>query len=137
MKKIITILVLMLFVACASLPDYPQPVFDKPHSYVFDISKIKGTAEDYIKIYNASSQPNARFRIYIHDVDSKEWKIYGSISVEDSEEEEVSPAFGGHRGDLEGARYFAIESLDGKDFNYSIAIGSHDLHITVVDGESK
>jgi hypothetical protein len=126
------ITVAWVFSSCTSLGslEYSEPVFDKPFVYVIDSFKGNGSIEDYVKLHNSSIDSNIRFNVYIHDPSSHEWLIYGTGSLKDAGDTDTIDS---GMDDIDHYRYFAIESLNGKNYNYQVYKSHNDLHITIFD----
>jgi hypothetical protein len=110
--------------------EYPQPEFNKPFVTVIDASKTDGQFEDNVKLHNKSADSNIRFNIYVHDPKTNEWILYGAESLKGAgDTETVSSKIR----DISKYRYFAVESLNVKDYKYQFYESRDDLHITVLD----
>jgi hypothetical protein len=135
MKKICVYIFLAIFASCASSGssksvDYSQPAFDKPFVYVIDTFKMKGSFDDYVKLYNNSTESNIKFNVYVHHPENHEWLIYGTGTLKDSGDTDTIDS---GIGNIDDYRYFAIESLNGKDFKYQFYKNNNDLHISILD----
>jgi hypothetical protein len=122
------------FDSCATLGslDYPQPEFDKPSAYVIDAFSVKGSFEDYVKLHNNSADSNMNFNVYVHHPGSHEWVLYGIGILKGFGDTDTIDS-GIIDDDIDKYRYFAIESLNGKNYKYSISKSRNDLHITISD----
>jgi len=125
---------LCIFNSCASLGsgsiDYPQPSFDKPFVYVIDTSKIDGSFKDYVKLHNASSDSNFNFLIYIYNTRNHEWIVYGIGSLKGPGDTDTIDS--GIKG-IDNYRYFAIESMNAKNYRYEFYTSRNDLHIIIMN----
>jgi len=135
MKKTILVVMILsiigLCAACKSVKYTSQPVFEKPHSFVIDADIIDDDLEDNIRIYNQTSKTGISFIVYVHDLKKDEWKVYGKGDLKGKGDADyISSKLSG---DLDDYRYFAIEALDGNDYNYNFYKKSSDLHITITD----
>ena len=110
--------------------EYPQPEFNKPFVTVIDASKTDGQFEDNVKLHNKSTDSNIRFNIYAHDPKTNEWILYGSVSLKGAGDTDTVNS---KIKDISKYRYFAVESLNGKDYKYQFYESRDDLHITVLD----
>jgi hypothetical protein len=110
--------------------DYSEPEFDKPLVYVIDTFKVKGKFEDYVKLYNNSTDSNIRFNVYVHHPKTHEWMVYGTGILKGSGDRDTIDS--GMK-DIDNYRYFAIETLNNKNYKYQFYKGGNDLHITVLD----
>jgi hypothetical protein len=110
--------------------EYPQPEFNKPFVTVIDASKTDGQFEDNVKLYNKSADSNIRFNIYAHDPKTNEWILYGAGSLKGAGDTETVNS---KIRDISKYRYFAVESLNGKDYTYQFYESRDDLHIIVFD----
>jgi hypothetical protein len=131
MKQIVLVLgVIGILMSCTSL-DYAQPDFEKPNSYVIDSFSTRGDLEDNIRIINQTTKTGISFRVYLHHPKDNVWVEYGVGDLK----EPGDAAFISSRlsGDLDDYRYFAIEALDGKEYNYSFYKTRNDLYITISD----
>ncbi|GBU28250.1 hypothetical protein R84B8_01808 [Treponema sp. R8-4-B8] len=121
------------------LLDYPEPVFDKPFSYVIDTFKEEGNQKDRIILHSFSADKNIRFNIYYHEPKTKEWIFYGTGILKDvGDTDRISPSIkiDVNKGDnkiwLYSYRYFAIESLDNKNYKYQLYKSNNNLNINVI-----
>jgi hypothetical protein len=110
--------------------EYPQPEFNKPFVTVIDASKTDGQFEDNVKLHNKSTDSNIRFNIYAHDPKTNEWFLYGAGSLKGAGDTDTVNS---KIKDISKYRYFAVESLNGKDYKYQFYESRDDLHITVLD----
>jgi hypothetical protein len=125
------IAVICFFVSCVSVNlDYPQPQFDKPFVYVIDAFETDGRYEDYIKLHNGSADSNIKFNVYVHDSNRQEWLFYGVGLLKDFNDTDTIDS---DIDTIEDYRYFTIESLNRKNYNYHIYTRNNDLHITISD----
>jgi hypothetical protein len=134
MKKAVYILLAMVlfsvFGSCASTTDYPQPAFNKPAGYVIDADAVKGKMEDYVKLHNRSGDSNISFNVYVHDPASKQWIIFGRGDLKGNGDTDTIDS------DIDGIddyRYFAVESLNEKDYTYRVTKSHNDLNISIFD----
>jgi hypothetical protein len=120
------------FNSCASIDllDYSKPDFDKPFVYVIDTYKIKGSFEDYVKLHNNTTDSNISFCVYVHNPSKHEWVTYGTGILKGVGDTDTIDS---GMDDIDDYRYFAIESLNGKDYNYQSYKSHHDLHISILD----
>jgi hypothetical protein len=134
MKRFLFITKLLIcfavLISCASSPDYPQPVFDKAKGYVIDAYAVAGKFEDYVKIHNSSSDSNMTFNIYVHNRKTDQWLMLGPGFLKDNGDTDTIDT---NIDDLDRYRYFAIESMNDKDYNISVSKGHNDLHIYFSD----
>ena len=136
MRKVWFFVLVISFVcilsSCTSLGslDYPQPTLDKSFVYIIDTSKASGSFEDYVKLHNTSSDSNINFRIYIHHPGNHEWIIYGIGRLKGPGDTDTIDS--GIKG-IDHYRYFAIESMEGKNYKYEFYISRNDLHINIID----
>jgi hypothetical protein len=136
MKKLSFAIVVTLFAcifnSCVSLGslDYPEPELDKPLAYVIDTFKAKGSFEDYVKLHNNSTDSNINFNIYIHHPGTQEWMVYGSGVLKSAGDTDTIDT---NIKDIDKYRYFAIQSLNSKNYKYQFNKSGNDLHITVLD----
>ncbi|MDR2185436.1 MAG: hypothetical protein LBO80_07210 [Treponema sp.] len=135
MKRTYLYIFLAIFASCASSGPskslgYPQPAFDKPFVYVIDTFKITGSFEDYVKLHNNSNESNIKFNVYVHHPGNHEWLIYGTGILKGSGDTDTIDS---GIDDLDDYRYFAIESLNDKDFRYQLYKNHNDLHISILD----
>jgi hypothetical protein len=137
MKNLLAAFSVIVFVcffdSCATSRslDYPQPEFDKPSVYVIDTFSVKGSFEDYIKLHNNSADSNMDFNVYIHHPGSHEWVLYGTGILKGFGDTDTIDST--IDDDIDKYRYFAIESLNGKEYKYSLSKSSNDLHIAILD----
>jgi hypothetical protein len=135
MKKALFVLlvpvVFSVFGSCVSVPlDYPQPAFDKPLGYVIDANAVDGRIEDYVKLRNNSRDSNISFIVYVHDPVSKQWITFGIGVLKGAGDTDTIDS------DIDGIdnyRYFAVESLNEKDYAYRATKSHDDLYITILD----
>jgi beta-xylosidase len=120
----------LVFISCATALNYPEPEFDKPFVYVIDTFKLDGSFEDYVKLHNNSSDSDIKFNIYVHDPDDQEWLIYGTGVLEGADDTDTIDS---DIDDVDDYRYFAIQSLDDKNYQYRPYKSRNDLHITISD----
>ena len=117
-------------ISCKSL-DYPQPIFDRPSSFVIDTFEVSGGLEDRIRLYNQTSYINISFTVYVHEPEKNVWLEYGTGALKGTGDTEfISSRLAGK---LDNYRYFAIEALDGYDYTYNFYKKSNDLHIIISD----
>jgi hypothetical protein len=134
MKKIVLILSVVyifgIFISCTSL-DYARPDLDVPHSYVIDAKSVSKNIEDNIRLVNQTSVSNISFKVYAHDSKTFIWVVYGEASLKGNGD----TAFVRSKlsGKLDKYRYFAIEALDGNDYNYNYYESRDDLYINIHD----
>ena len=134
MKKLFTVIIILIciFNSCATnrTLNYPEPEFDKPFVYVIDTFKAVGNFEDYVKLHNNSGDSNIRFNIYVNNPRNHEWIIYGvGILKRVNDTDSINPGIK----DIKKYRYFAIESLNNKNYKYQFYKSHNDLHIVVLD----
>jgi predicted DNA-binding protein len=86
--------------------------------------------EDYVKLYNNSSDSNIKFTVYVHHPDRNKWLVYGVGILKGYGDTDTIDAV---IDDIEDYRYFAIESLNDKDYEYQIYKRRNDLYITILD----
>jgi hypothetical protein len=129
--KILSLSVFCVFISCASVSlDYPQPVFDKANVHVIDSYTVDGSMEDYVKIHNNSRDSDISFNIYVHDPDKSQWLVFGTGFLKGSGDTDTIDS---DIDDLEGYRYFAIESLNDKDYGLTFSKSHNDLNIHIID----
>jgi hypothetical protein len=121
------------FNSCVSLEslDYPQPAFDNPLVYIIDTSKVDGNLKYYIKLHNTSNDSNINFRVYIHNPGNQEWIVYGIGNLKGPGDTDTIDS--GIK-DINKYRYFAIESMNGKNYKYQLYTSLNNLHINIIDG---
>jgi hypothetical protein len=120
----------LLLSCCASYIDYPRPSFEKPNMHVIDSYDANGYIEDYVKLHNNSGDSDISFRIYIHEPETKRWVVLGSgFLKEPGDVDTIDSAIS----DLDRYRYFAVESLNDKDYEMEFYERNNDLHISIVD----
>ena len=106
-----------------------RPEIDKPFSYVIDILDVPGgRIEDNVVLYNGSSDSNIRFNVYVYNFN--DWTLYGAGFLKGARDTDTIKS---GISDITKYRYFAIESLNGKDYKYQVKENRDDLHITVLD----
>jgi hypothetical protein len=137
MKKLLALMPIAVllcgFSSCTSLgsSDYPEPGFDKPFSYVIDTFTEGGRQhKDYVKLHNLSRDTNMDFYVYMHSPDTNEWILYGAASLRGHGDTDTIDT------DIKGInkyRYFAVESLNGKNYKYNFYKSNNDLHINILD----
>jgi len=111
---------------------YPEPEFDKPFAYVIDAFKADGDYEDNVVMHNNTTDRNITFRIYAHDPITKEWIVLGIGSLKGAgDSESIDADVTGN--DIDYYRYFAIESVDGKNYKYEFYKRRDDLNIRILD----
>ena len=136
MKKacifVLIVLFVCIFYSCASLGslDYPQPSFDKPSVYVIDTNHLHGSFEDYVKLHNNSNDSNMDFVVYVHHPGDHEWIMYGAGFLKGRGDTDTISS---KVRNIDLYRYFAIESLNGRDYKYQVYSNRNDLHITIMD----
>ena len=133
-KSVFLIIIAIFFIltSCISIEkfDYPKPEIDKTNAYVIDTFKDVESMEDYIKLHNNSSDSNINFNVYMHHPELQTWIIYGSGSLKDAGDTDTIDT---DMGDIDEYRYFAIESLSKKEFEYFFYKRNNDLHINIMD----
>ena len=134
MKKTVffVLIVSSIFNSCASLGslDYPQPAFDKPFVYVIDTFTESGSFKDFVKLYNTSSDSFINFHVYVHHPGDNEWLMYGAGRLKGPGDRDTINS--GIKG-IGRYRYFAIESTNGKNYQYQFHKSRNDLHINIMD----
>jgi hypothetical protein len=136
MKKLLVLMPIAAlmcgFISCASLVDlnYPEPAFDKPYSYVIDASLARGDYEDNIRVYNKSSDSDIGFKVYVHSPKTNEWVLYGIASLKGIGDTNLIDT---EMKGIENYRYFAIESLNGKNYKYYFYEDRDDLIIDILN----
>ena len=136
MKKawfyILVILLVCTINSCASLGslDYPQPVFDKPFVYIIDAYPANGSLKHFIKLYNASTDSDISFFVYVNHPANQEWLMYGAGKLKGTSDRDTINSGINKIGHY---RYFAIESTNGKNYKYQFYKSNNDLHIIIMD----
>jgi hypothetical protein len=110
--------------------DYPKPAFDKPFIYVIDAFSAGGSYEDYVKLHNDSTDSNITFNVYMHHPEKNEWIVYGTGSLKDRGDTDTIDS---DIDDIDNYRYFAIESTNDKNYQYTFYKSRNDLHINIMD----
>ena len=132
-KALLTLLVpvlLSVFGSCASTGDYPQPAFDKPAAHVIDANAAEGKIKDNIRLRNMSSDSDISFNVYVHDPASKQWILYGKGSLKGAGDTDFIDS---DIGSIKKYRYFAVESLNQKEYTYRATKSHNDLYLAVLD----
>jgi hypothetical protein len=110
--------------------DYPEPELDKNFVFIVDTFKLNGSFEDYVKLHNKSSDTGIRFNVYLHNPDNDEWFLYGvGILKGPGDTDTIDSDMDGIR----NYRYFAVESLNDKDYKYQCYTSRNDLHIDILE----
>ena len=134
MKNVLVVISLVTlmcgFNSCKSMGsmNYPEPVFGNPSAKVIDTFKEKGVIKDYVKVHNGSRDSDMNFNVYMHQPSTNDWILYGTASLKGTGDTDTITFEG-----IDMYRYFAIESLNGKNYKYQIYKSSNDLHINVLD----
>jgi len=81
-------------------------------------------------LHNTSDDSNINFRIYIHHPKNHEWIVYGIGSLKGPGDTDTINS--GIK-DIDDYRYFAIESMDKKNYKYEFYTSRNDLHINIIN----
>ena len=139
MKNVLFVISILALIcglnSCGSMDDalnYPEPAFDKPNAYVIDSTLASGRMQDYIRLNNKSSDSNIDFNVYMHQPRTQQWVLYGTSNLKGkNDSDQVDTDF--NKGAIEDLRYFAIESLNGKQYKYEFSKLFKDLVINILD----
>ena len=84
---------------------------------------------------NKSSELNISFKVYVYDPKTNIWLYYGVETLRKLNDTAFIRS--GLEGKLRNYRYFAIESMDNRDFKYEITKTRNDLYIYVFQATIK
>jgi len=146
MKKLnfIILALFLVFMPCMNIYgqkvsplEYPEPVFDKPFSFVIDSFKEEGTIKDRIILHSFSEDKNISFNVYFHDPNTKEWNLYGTGLLKNVDDnDKVKQTYRKDKTKNEkltlNFRYYAIESLNNKNYKYQFLKNNNDLNIFIM-----
>ncbi|MCL2880252.1 MAG: hypothetical protein FWF29_08420 [Treponema sp.] len=108
----------------------PKPSFDKPHSMVVDMWQYGRRYNDSIKTYSAIKQTQSLdFIYYGFNQKNKNWDVLGSATIKEFGDRDSTNIPDRILGQY---RWFAIQSVDGIDFDISVRINSNDLNVTIL-----
>jgi hypothetical protein len=113
--------------------DYPEPGLEKPFVFVIDTFQVDGSFEDYVKLHNKSSDSDIQFNVYFHNPKNLEWLLYGVGTLKGSGDTDTIDSDDSDVDDVDDYRYFAIESLNDKDYKYHCYTSRNDFHIDILD----
>jgi len=107
------------------------PAFDIQSSVVLDLWKNKGKYSDYVKLTNASLNPNASFNIYGYDQKNNQWIIIGPAQFNKvSDTDTVDSPWIGR---MNKFRWLAVHSLNSISFNAQYMANNNDIIIMIID----
>lgn len=127
--KVKRIIAGIVFVLLFALPSVAQelPEIDKPNAFVFDALAVPGRAKDYIKIKNSSGDANFNVCVYVYDKIYSQWLPAGSVLIKKPDDTfEIDSNV-----PIKKYQFFAVESMNGKKYQYGISKKNDDLYITV------
>jgi hypothetical protein len=108
-----------------------QPEIDRPNTVVFDAWQYSRRYNDLIKMHSSMRKEEIFFNILGYNPSSQAWDMIGTARLKSmTDTDTVNPP---GRRILGRYRWFAIQSVDGLDFNISVSISSNDIRITVFD----
>ena len=108
-----------------------QPEINKPNTVVFDAWQYSKKYNDLVKFHSSMRREEIFFNILGYNPSSQSWDILGTARLKRmADTDTVNPP--GSR-ILGKYRWFAIQSVDGLDFNISVNIDRNDIRITVLD----
>ncbi|MCH5292087.1 MAG: hypothetical protein J1D88_10105 [Treponema sp.] len=107
------------------------PRFDKnPDAFVFDVASLGEDADENLKI-RCYFVPKGKvsFLVSVYDRKSRKWIQWGTAEVKRNGD--TQKVKGGKHGDLDDYRYFAVEAMDGQEYNYVPLVDDDDLYINI------
>ena len=135
MKKIVFVL-LLLFVSLLSkhsvgvFAQDSAPAFDRPNSKVLDAQSDGGPYNNFARVINNTTyQQELSFNVFAYDEENKTWLLVGTASLKKAPDSDTisSPL----SGKLRKYRWFAIQSLDGIQFDAQVVTSWLNVSITV------
>jgi hypothetical protein len=66
----------------------------------------------------------------VHDIDLQRWIVFGKGDLKDAGDTDTIDS---HIDDIDDFRYFAVVSLNDKEYSYRVYKRSNDLHIDILD----
>lgn len=133
MEKFWTLLT--FFALCQPCFSQEMPVFDDPNACVIDTWSLKGVAQEQVKLVNRTSSTYLELTVYCYNPEGGKWEIYGSImllgynncnSVESPFEDKLA-----------WFRYFAVQTKDGKRYDYYAEVRRQDLCVYIIQPGSE
>ena len=110
---------------------YPVPAV--PEGYVAIDAYEVGRPEDYVKVYNCSTNPQFEVSILYHNPKTMQWEPFGVASLKRLNDRDTMKHSTDIGGGLSNLRYFAVKFLDGVPHGIRLSGEHHDLHIRVTD----
>ena len=100
----------------------------KTFSFIIDTSKIEGIFKDNVKFVNFSDDENISFWVYAFNNEDDEWQKIGFAHLKDFKDTDTvdTPVK-----KLSSFRYFAIYSVNNKNYIYDVEKTRKDLYIKV------
>lgn len=106
----------------------PKVVSTKDLS-TFELSEVKGGfLRDGVRFYNESNDAKMFFSIYVSN-DNETWEKYGSSYLKEFGDSDSVDSYK----KITKYKYIGIRAESGKQHNYVLKIGSHDLNVKVQD----
>lgn len=103
------------------------PQFDNEAAYFFDARTAAEKFDENLKIKNQTKLKKISFKVSVYDKKTKSWIYYGEAEVNGKNDvTKVKTKL-----DLGDYRYFAVEAMDGQDYNYMPIPDDDDLIINV------
>ena len=108
-----------------------QPEIDRSNTVVFDAWQYSRRYNDLVKMHSSMRQEEIFFNILGYNPSSQAWDMIGTARLKKMTDTDTIAPPGSRI--LGRYRWFAIQSVDGLDFNISVNIDSNDIRITVFD----
>jgi len=108
-----------------------QPEIDRSNTVVFDAWQYSRRYNDLVKMHSSMRQEEIFFNILGYNPSSQAWDMIGTARLKKMTDTDTVYPPGSRI--LGRYRWFAIQSVDGLDFNISVSISSNDIRITVFD----
>ena len=121
---------LVLFISLNVFAQNSAPAFDRPNSIVLDAKSDGGAYNNFTKVINNTRyQQQLSFNVFAYDEDNSTWLLIGTASLKKAPDTDTisSPL----TGRLRKFRWFAIQSLDGVQFDAQLVTSWLNVNITV------
>ncbi len=128
-KKFLLPLIAALCVSAAFAAGKSRaPTFDNPNAYVFNVAEIKGKAKDNIRLVSEIFDEVASFKVYVYNEKLDEWLVWGVGTLKGYDDADFVDT---KSKKLKNYQWFAVESVNNREYSYAVSKRHDDLYITV------
>jgi hypothetical protein len=102
----------------ADVTKAPLPYLKRQRAYVFDAKQLENKYDNYIKVDSKTNDPDIKFEVYVYDPKAYKWLDYGTGVLKEFGDSDTVNTDADI--DIDEYRYFAVESMNEKDYSYTV-----------------